>query len=132
MGENDVKQRDQCGLDIKANEAATRDAERLKQVTESNIDGLESEIAELGQNIEAAKEEIVNTKTAIKQASQDREGENADFQVTVKEQRDMGAVLLKAYDVLKTHYSKTSFIQAKQTPMPGEFEAYKGNAGSSQ
>lgn len=67
-------------------------------------------------------------------ASQDREEENSDFQSTVSEQRAMVQVLNKAYTVLKDHYAKESLLQkpalVQQTPMPGQFEAYKANSGS--
>jgi hypothetical protein len=129
---DDVKSKDQCGTDIKANEQSTRDATRLKSVTESNIEGLTAEIEQIGKEIVAAEENIATQKKAIKKASEEREEENANFQANVKEQRAMHGVLQKAYTVLKTHYDKASLLQvaSHQTPMPGEFTPYKKNDGS--
>lgn len=139
---DDVKIRDQCGLDIKDNEQANRDAKRLFDVTGSNIEGLEAEIEGLKEGIKGAIAEVAETETGIKRASEEREEENKNFQTTVQEQRDMHVVLLKAFTVLKDHYKKNeSLVQIQkvggqkenliqQTPLPGEFTPYKQNAGS--
>merc|ERR1719379_2617419 len=89
-------------------------------------------MAELSDEIAAAKTEIADTEVAIKKASQVREGENADFQKTVADQRATQAILTKALGKLKEFYKKAFFIQqkSKQEP-PVKFNAYKTNAGAS-
>jgi chromosome segregation ATPase len=135
---DDVKNKDQCGVDIRDNEQATRDAKRLKQLTESNIENLQDNIEELKEQIGQAGQAITDQKSAIKKASQEREEENKNFQTDLQAQRDMGGVLTKAFTVLKTHFDKSakssdaSLVQVahkQPTDLPGEFTPYKANAG---
>merc|ERR1719160_1442734 len=65
----------------------------------------------------------------MKSASQNREKENAAFQVTVADQKATQKILKKALDRLKEVYS-ASFLQHSQTP-PVTAKAYKKNAGGS-
>jgi len=138
---NDVSQKQQCGTDIEANEASSREATRLESLTESNIEGLRSEIVEIENSIKISFENISSQKKAILKASEDREEENLNFVKEVSEQRDMLSVLTKAFTVLKNHYEKATLVQIKehtiskesslirQTPMPVEFTPFKHNSG---
>lgn len=148
---NDVDSRDQCQVDIHSNEDETKKKERLSDVTQSNIEGLEGTIAQIDTDIENLKAAVVENNQSIKDISAEREEENAEFQKSNSEQQGMISVLQKAYDVLKAHYAKgesesedsygtPSFIQLKQTPsameqgltdMPeGGFTDFQANRGS--
>merc|ERR1719424_2730395 len=88
-------------------------------------------MAELADAITAAKTEIAETEVAIKKASQVREGENADFQKTVADQRATQEILAKALGKLKEFYKKAFLIQRSKQEPPVKFNAYKSNAGAS-
>lgn len=131
---DDVASKDQCGKDIRENEQATRDALRTKELTESNIEGLQDNIEELKEQIAEAHEAVAAQKQAVLKSSEEREEENKNFQTELQAQRDMGTVLNKAYTVLKTHFDKAvkSLVQVKTaqpTDLPGEITPYKQNAG---
>eukprot|EP00392_Amoebophrya_sp_AT5.2_P005350 g5359.t1 len=135
----DVKTRDSCGVDIKGNEKATTEAKRAAQLAEEKIAALTEEIAKCDEDVVKEKESIAATKKDMKKAEQDREAENAEFQKTVVEQREMQKVLARALKVLTDHYEKASLAQLgaaeqgkqKQTPMPGSLSGYKQqDAGS--
>lgn len=139
---NDVSRKQECGTDIEANEVSAREATRVMSLSESNIEGLRSEIVEIEDNIKTSFETISSQKKAILTASEDREEENLNFVKEVSEQRDMLSVLNKAFTVLQNHYEKATLVQVKehtiskksvliqQTPMPGEFTPYKNKSGS--
>lgn len=135
----DVKTKDSCGADIKANEKATTEAKRAAQLAEEKIAALTEEIAKCDEDVVKEKESIAATKKDMKKAEQDREAENAEFQKTVVEQREMQKVLARALKVLKDHYEKASLAQLgaaeqgkqKQTPMPGSLSGYKQQDASS-
>merc|ERR1719191_1189562 len=87
-------------------------------------------IKKLSEEIAAAQEQVAETETAIKKASQVREGENAEFQTTVADQRATQDILAKALGKLKAFYKKSFVQRSAQTP-PVKFNAYKTNAGAS-
>merc|ERR1719281_186964 len=85
----------------------------------------------LNDEIKAAKAQIADTELAIKKASQVREGENAEFQTTVADQRATQAILTKALGKLQEFYKKAFLIQKSKQEPPVKFNAYKTNAGAS-
>ncbi|CAD7967489.1 unnamed protein product [Amoebophrya sp. A120] len=131
----DVKTKDECGANIKKNEKESTEAKRALQLAEEKIAALVEDIAKIDADVVAEKESIAETKKDMTKAEQDREAENAEFQKTVTEQREMQKVLSKALKVLKDHYEKASLLQLKasakslshhkQTPMPGSLSGYK-------
>merc|ERR1719261_875101 len=71
----------------------------------------------------------------MKRASEDREIENKDFQVTVADQRATQAILTKALDRLKAFYAAkaAALVQSKsllRKQDPGSFQTYKKNEKS--
>merc|ERR1719163_2001690 len=85
----------------------------------------------LSEEIAAANTQIAETEVAIKKASQVREGENADFQKTVADQRATQAILKKALGKLEEFYKKALLLQKSKQEPPVKFNAYKTNAGAS-
>jgi len=130
--EEEVKFKSHCTKEINLNEKATYEKTEEKEDLEALIAKLTKLIKKLGEEIASANEQIADTEVAIKKASQVREGENAEFQSTVADQRATQDILAKALGKLKAFYKK-SFVQrsaGKQTP-PVKFNSYKTNAGAS-
>merc|ERR1719352_1158936 len=129
--EEEVKFKSYCTKELNLNKKETYEKTEQKEDLEALIAKLTKLIKKLGEEIAEANEQIADTETAIKKASQVREGENAEFQTTVADQRATQDILTKALLRLKEFYQKAkggSFVQ--QTP-PVKFNSYKTNAGAS-
>merc|ERR1719428_998128 len=126
----EAEQYEFCTSELKANEKQTEAKTELKAELEQKIADSESTIARLTDDITTLKAEIAATNLEMKAASQNREKENADFQVTVADQKATQAILKKALDRLKAFYAAKGLLQTsdKQTPPPQG--TYKKSAGS--
>mmetsp|Transcript_27226 Transcript_27226/g.65563 ORF Transcript_27226/g.65563 Transcript_27226/m.65563 type:complete len:671 (+) Transcript_27226:102-2114(+) len=102
---DEVKHRDFCVGELNQNEknVAVKDRERVEH--ESRISDLEMGIKSKAKTIKEAKAEIAETQLEIKEAGQNREKENADFQATVQDQRATQDILAKALAKLKAVYA---------------------------
>jgi len=76
------------------------------------------------------KAEILSTQIEMKSASENREAENKDFQVTVADQKATQAILSKALDRLKAFYAAKGLIQTAQAQSPPPQASYSKSAGS--
>jgi len=129
--EEEVKFKTYCTKELNLNEKQTYDKTEQKEDLEALIAKLTKLIKKLGEEIAEANEQIADTEVAIKKASQVREGENAEFQTTVADQRATQDILNKALGKLKAFYKKAKGgAFAQQTP-PVKFNSYKTNAGAS-
>jgi len=128
---DEVKKKDHCNSELDENEKMTYTTKEKKADLEDKIAGLEATLEKLAEEIAAAKKEIADMEVAIKQASEDREKENAEFQEEITDQRTMQAILAKALARMQQVY-KSAFAQesAAQEP-PMKFQPMKQNAGSS-
>jgi hypothetical protein len=127
--EEEVKFKTYCGKELDKNEKLTYEKTEQKEDLEASIAKLAKLIKKLGEEIADAKAQIAATEVAIKKASQVREGENAEFQVTVADQRATQQILTKALDRLKVFYKSALLQRAAQTP-PVKFNSYSKNAGA--
>ena len=82
------------------------------------------------------RSKIAEMQTQLKRAGEDREKENADFQLTIADQRETQKLLTNALNVLKAVYAKKSFVQksvrqepAGPPPPPG-FKKYEQSSGA--
>jgi len=132
--EEEVKFKTYCGKELDLNEKQTYEKTEQKEDLESLIAKLSKLIKKLSDEIAAANTQIAETETAILKASQVREGENAEFQTTVADQRATQDILTKALAKLKAFYKTAKggalLQRASQTP-PVKFNSYKSNAGAS-
>jgi len=125
-----------CTKEFNQNEKETYDNTEQKEDLEAKMTELEALIKKLGEEIGDNQKQIAETQLGIKKASQTREKQNAEFQVTVSDQRATQAILTKALDRLKAFYKKAegggaaAFVQQGQTP-PVQFNKMKKNAGAS-
>merc|ERR1719171_1026354 len=131
--EEEVKFKSYCTKELNMNEKETYEKTEKKEDLEALIAKLTKLIKKLSEEIAAAKAQVAETETAIKKASQVREGENAEFQTVVADQRATQEILTKALLRLKDFYKKAkggALVQTVQTP-PVKFNSYKKNAGAS-
>merc|ERR1719262_850980 len=109
--DEEVKQNDACIAELRQLDVEMTASTNAKEDAEQKIAGLQNSIATLDAEVEALQANIGATKVAIKKASEDREGENKEFQSVVNDQRATQAVLQKAVDRLKEFYDRKAFIQ---------------------
>jgi len=124
-----------CIKELDENEKTTYDKNELRKDLETKIDQLATLIKRLEGEIQAAKGQIANAVLEIKKAGQTREGENAEFQSIVADQRATQSILKKALQKLKDFYvknmGKAVFAQRGSQEPPVKFNSYKTNEGSS-
>merc|ERR1719161_529067 len=100
----EVEHNDWCTGEFNQNLRQT-DAKTDERVDlETKIDDLKQTIKTLTADIETLKIEIVEMKTQMKRASEDRESENADFQTAVTDQRITQQILKKALERMQQVY----------------------------
>merc|ERR1719440_1801554 len=104
--EVEVKFKAYCTKEFNLNEKATFEKTDQKEDLEALIAKLTKLIKKLKEEIADHKTQIADTETAILTASQVREGENAEFQTVVADQRATQDILTKALAKLKAFYKK--------------------------
>merc|ERR1719324_1104667 len=117
--EDEVKFKAYCTKELDANEKATYENTEQKEDLEALIAKLTKQIKKLKEEIATANTEIADTETAILKASQVREGENAEYQTVVADQRATQDILTKALGKLKEFYKGAkggALLQTKQEP----------------
>jgi len=132
--EEEVKFKTYCGKELDLNEKTTYEKTEQKEDLEGLIAKLTKLIKKLGDEIAAANAQIAETETAILKASQVREGENAEFQTVVADQRATQDILTKALGKLKAFYKKAqggALLQRASQEPPVKFNSFKKNAGAS-
>merc|ERR1719161_156818 len=122
----EVKQKDYCVAEFNQNEKQVAEKMTLKGDLEAKINDLTALIETLTEEIGVLNDEAAATDKEMMKASQLRETQNHEFQVTIADQRATQAILKKALDRLKAFYG---FVQTGQEP-PAQ-ATYKKNAGSS-
>merc|ERR1719181_2110629 len=112
-----------------------------KENLEAKIADLKKTIEQLTKDIEASKAAVAEMMAQMKKASETREAENADFQVTVNDHRVMSMILTKALDRMKQVYAllqqqkpgaphiQTSGTHTDPGNGPAKFKKYEENAG---
>jgi len=131
--EEEVKFKAYCTKEFNQNDKETFQATDQKEDLEAKMDELSALIEKLTEDIAGANKQLADTETGILKASQTRETENAEFQVTVADQRATQAILTKALDRLKAFYKKAkggALVEVAQEP-PVKFGKMKSNAGAS-
>merc|ERR1719482_289694 len=131
---DEIKHKDFCTGGLNKNEREQELKARDISELEAEIADLTSTIDELTKSIAQSQADIAEMQTQLKRAGEDREKENADFQMTIQDQRATQKLLNSALDVMKAVYDKKSLIQAhaKQPagpPPPPGFKKYEQSAG---
>jgi len=139
--QDDVAQRDVCIEDLNTNEKELAAKHSLKDDAATRIEELTLAVEKLDEEVAAAQAEIEETKKEMLVASENREKENHDFQLTVQDQRATQQIITKALDRLKAFYGDAAFMQVRgtsaahaaigQAPPPGFGGEYKKSEGAS-
>jgi len=134
---DEIKLKDYCVDEFNTNQRETAAKEREKTDLETKIADLESTIQELKDAIGVLEGEIAQLQTELKEAGENRDKANKEFQLTVADQRATQKLLSKALEFLKGFYDKkaaaAALLQKKQPagpPPPPGFEEYKNSAAS--
>jgi chromosome segregation ATPase len=129
---DEVDQKDWCNDELNTNEAQTSAKNDLKDDLNTKKEDLASAINTLNEAIAALKSDIADAQVAMKKASETRETENHEFQMTVSDQRATQTILTKAIDRLKQFYAKKLFLMQRDGQAPPEgFQKYKKSGGAS-
>lgn len=140
--DDEIAHRDWCIKELDSNNRSTAAAYDKKESLLAQIADLEKRIESLTKDIAAAKEAIAHAMDQMKRASETREAENADFQVTVNDHHVMSIILTKALDRMKEVYAllqrdlkpgaphiQTSATHTDPGNGPAKFKTYSQNAG---
>merc|ERR1719183_978921 len=113
---DEVDQKDFCIKEFHQNEMMTTEKTNKKEDLTNEIADLSTAKSTLAEEIEQLKAETAQTHVEMKQASENRKKENAEFQLTVTDAKATQAILDKALNRLKDFYAKKVFLQvhAKQ------------------
>merc|ERR1719456_977966 len=138
---DEVDHRDWCIDELNQNKRQTTAAYDKKDSLEAQMADLKKTIEQLTKDIAASKAAVVEMKNQMKRASETREAENADFQVTVNDHRIMSMILEKALARMKEVYAliqqgkpgaphiQTSGTHTDPGNGPAKFKKYGQNAG---
>jgi hypothetical protein len=94
-----------CVKELDDNEKERYDRARTKKELEQELGRLDALMTALQKEISANNDQIRETQTDVKKASQNREVENAAFQTTINDQRAIQEILQKALQRLKDFYA---------------------------
>jgi len=134
---DEIKHKDWCIEELNNNERDTDNKERDKDDLTAKIDDLSMSIGTLAKDIENLKADVTDLGVQLKEAGEDREKQNKEFQVVVADQRATQKLLAAALQILKGFYDKAALIQNRagdknefqQAPPPG-FKKQEKSAAS--
>jgi len=129
---DEVKHKDWCVNNLNSNRNNLAQTERDRQDEEAHIDQLKANIKTLTTLHDKLDKESKTLRSDKKRAGEDREKENSEFQVVLKEQRDAQKTLERAASFLKRFYEKQALGEVALTQIhdaPKGFESYKNNEG---
>lgn len=133
--QEEVKFREYCDKKLSDNEKMTYVTSQEKQDLETEQAQLNDQIEKLGAEIADEKTQIADAEVDIKTASANREKENAEYQDTLSSQTATQAVLKKAIERLKAFYktkaeasAPVALLQNKNSQEPPvKFAKYQKN-----
>jgi peptidoglycan hydrolase CwlO-like protein len=152
----EVEFKEYCVKELNDNEKERYDRATTKKELENELERLDARMNTLKNEIDADNDQIKETQTDVKKASQNREIENGEFQTTIKDQRAIQGILRTALQRLRDFYAtrltgegaasdqlvplkrevaenapgNVLIQQNRQTP-PTHFNELKSNAGAS-
>jgi len=140
---DEVDHRDWCIKEMNENKLDTAAAYDKKASLETKMADLKKAIETLAEEIKASTKAIAETQESMKRSSEIREGENADFQQTISDQRFTQMILDKALARMKEVYAfleqqpgaphtQTSATHTDPGNGPARFTKYEKNVGGSR
>jgi len=140
--QDEIDHRDWCIKEMNDNKRDTAAAYAKKESLETKIADLEKSIETMTSEIDATTKAIAETQESMKRASEIREGEDADYQQTVQDQRLTQMILKKALARMKEVYLlqrkpgaphiQTSGTHTDPGNGPARFDKYEKNAGGAK
>jgi len=143
--EDEVAHRDWCIRERNSNKRSTEAANDKRDNLQVKISDLDREISDLTKKIEATTAAIAEMQEQMKRASEIREAENYDYQVTVDDQRMTQMILQKAMSRMMEVYAflqdpatvgaahvHTSGNHTDAGNGPARFTKYAQNAGGAR
>jgi len=140
--QDEIDHRDWCIKEMNDNKRDTAAAYAKKESLETKIADLEKSIETMTSEIDASTKAIAETQESMKRASEIREGEDADYQQTVQDQRLTQMILKKALARMKEVYLlqrkpgaphiQTSGTHTDPGNGPARFDKYEKNAGGAR
>lgn len=136
---DEVQEKDNCVGNFQRIEKSTLDANQAKTGFEAEIALDEKKIEKSNADIEQLQGENDALKTAMLEASEDREEENNAFQTSTKDNREAARILSKVKGELAKVYEKkeAALIQSKDVERPDgvgarpdDFAAYTQHSGA--
>lgn len=141
--EDEVAHRDWCIDEFASNKRATSEAYDRKESLLATIADLDKSIELLSKDIEATVSAVAEMQEQMKRASEIREAENHDYQVTVDDQRMTQTILSKALTRMQEVYAlmqeqpgaahvHTSGTHTDPGNGPARFTKYGKNVGGAR
>jgi len=124
---DEIALKDSCVEDLNQNQRMTEQNVRDKADLEAKIDDYADTIQTLTKEITELKRAIAEAQTEFKRAGEDREKQNADYQVTLADQRATQKLLRGALKALKSFYDAALLQSGGKQP---EFKSYEKNKKS--
>jgi hypothetical protein len=119
--EDEVAHRDWCTRELNTNTRETAASDDKRAGLETKIADLEKTLEQLTADLKATEAENTEMQAQMKRAGEVREGENADFQQTINDQRLTQQILQKAIDRMMQAYQadKLSVRKLTELQQPG-------------
>jgi len=114
--QDEIEHRDWCIDELNKNNRSTEEQYDIKESLQTKIADLEKTIDYLTKEIDAATQAVADMQEQMKRASENREGENADYQQTITDQRLTQMILDKALKRMQQVYA---MLQQHEEPQPG-------------
>merc|ERR1719412_2332986 len=143
--QDEIDHRDWCIKEMADNKRETAAAYAKKESLETKIADLTKSIETMTAEIDATTKAIAETQESMKRASEIREGEDADYQQTMQDQRLTQMILKKALARMKEVYllqqrarkpgaphTQTSATHTDPGNGPARFDKYEKNAGGAK
>jgi cbb3-type cytochrome oxidase cytochrome c subunit len=118
-----------CDTELSTNEQTRKEKTEAVETLHAEIDELQASIAKLSEEIGELSKAIAGLDTAMAEATEIRQKEKEENEVTIKDSQEAQTAVAQALTVLKEFYAKageaTALLQKKQ--MPEIFDSpYKG------
>lgn len=127
---DEIKHRDYCIKALNENARETDAAYHDQHRSQTKHDELEVLLKNGDDEIAALKASIHETQISMMTATENRKQENADFALTIQDQRATQAILTKALDRLKAFYAKKGAFVQVGSAQPEGFKEYKKSSGA--
>lgn len=127
-----------CDTELGTNEVTRKEKSSKVETLHAEIEGLQAKIASLTKDIAETSKAIADLNAAVATATEIRDTEKTDNELTIKEAQDGQTAVADAMEILNDFYEKaggaTALVQKKskigQAPPPFAEEPYQGSKES--